>query len=157
MFHREFGMSNAHDNDDRVNVLTLSRQIKVAGFLPSGELVVAPRPIGKTLPATYTTQPAKGQLINPIKHSDVPAEVKQRLRRRSSQSLAQSMQHAGGPTAPEGDQFAAVLEERAVNPNIAAQNINLARMTPNDVFQRQKTARLANIDALVLEMLRGAT
>jgi len=150
-------MSNAHDSDDRVNVLALSRQIKVAGFLPSGELVVAPHPVGKTLPATYTTQPAKGQLINPLKHSDVPAEVKQRLRRRSSQSLAQSMQDAGGPTAPEGDQYAAVLEERAVNPNIAPQNLGLARMTPNDMFQRQKTARLAKIDALVLEMLRGAT
>lgn len=148
-------MSNAHDSDDRVNVLTLSRQIKVAGFLPSGELVVAPHPVGKTLPATYTTQPAKGQLVNPLKHSDVPAEVKQRLRRRSSASLAQSMAHAGGPTAPEGDQFAAVLEERAVNPNIAPQSIQLARMTPNDVFQRQKTARLANVAALVEEMLHG--
>lgn len=148
-------MSNDHDVDDAARVRALSRTIKLAGVIPTGDVVVPTNPIGKTLPATYNTLPSKGDMVPPIKHSDVPTEVKQRLRRRSSASLAESMQSAGGPTAPDGDQYAAVLEERAVNPNLAAQNLPLARQTPNDVYQRQKRASLAYVDATIEKMLRG--
>lgn len=148
-------MSNDHDADDAAEVRALSRTIKLAGVIATGDLVVPTNPVGKTLPATYSAAPSKGQLVPPIKHSDVPTEVKRRLRRRSSASLAQSMQSAGGPTAPEGDQFAAVLEERAVNPNLAPQNLQLAKQTPNDVYQRQKRASLARVDTMIEQMLRG--
>lgn len=127
----------------RADRARLSAQVKVAGITPYGDIQVAVNPVGKTLPATYTAQPAKGQLSFPLKHADVPAEIRQRLRRRSSASLAQSMADAGGPTAPEGDQYAAVLEERAVNPNLATTNLQMARTTPNDIYQRQKVAELS--------------
>lgn len=135
-----------------VDIRRVAQQIKTAGILPTGDLVVAPRPVGKTLPATYTTAPSKGQLSNPIKHSDVPTEVKRALRRRSSADLAREMRDAGGPTAPEGDQFAAVLAERGVNPNLAPTNLQLAKTTPNDIYQRQK---LSSIDHMILRMLHG--
>jgi len=137
-----------------VDVRRLAQSIKLAGVIPTGDIVVAPHAIGKTAPASYSTSPSKGQLSNPVKHSDVPTEVKRRLRRRSSGSLARAMRDAGGPTAPEGDQFAAVLAERGVNPNLAASNLQLAKMIPNDVYQRQKRAS-SPIDALIYRLLHG--
>lgn len=136
------------------DVRRVAHAVKQAGIIPTGDIVVAPHAIGKTAPATYTTAPSKGQLSNPLKHSDVPTEVKRRLRRRSSSSLARAMQDAGGATAPEGDQFAAVLAERGVNPNLAATNMQLARMVPNDVYQRQKQASAA-LDAVIHRLLHG--
>ena len=98
------------------------------------------QPYGKTLPATYSAEPRKGQKINPLKHSDVPVEVRTQLRRKNSDIIANLMAKAGGPTSPEGDAYAAVLEERGINPNLAGSNLNMARTTPNDVYFPQKTA-----------------
>jgi hypothetical protein len=126
-----------------IESLALVNTVKVATFQysdgPHGPQNRA-QPIGKTLPATYSAQPRKGQKILGVKHSDVPVELRAKLRRKSSESLARLMHKAGGPTAKEGDAYAAVLEERAVNPNLAKQNMGMARTTPNDAFAAQKTA-----------------
>jgi hypothetical protein len=138
------------------DVMRLATAMKTAGIIPTGEIVTPPYAVGKTLPASYSTSPSKGQLSNPLRSSDVPVEVKQRLRRRTSASLARAMQDAGGLTSKEGDQYAAVLAERGINPNLAASNLQLARATPNDVYQRQKSASLCNIDDAILKMLGTA-
>ncbi len=104
---------------------------------------LATNPVGKTQPASYTTAPRKGQKSAPTKHSDVPIETRARLRRVPSAALARRMQKAGGPTSPEGDAFAAVLEERGINPNLANTNLQMAKSTPNDLYYpRAKTAAL---------------
>lgn len=126
-----------------IETLALVNTVKLATFQysdgPHGPQNRA-QPIGKTLPATYSAQPRKGQKILGVKHSDVPVELRAQLRRKSSEALARLMHKAGGPTAKEGDAYAAVLEERGVNPNLAKQNIGMARTTPNDAFSAQKTA-----------------
>lgn len=105
-----------------------------------------PQTIGKTQPGTVTAQPRKGQKSTPTKHSNVPIELRASLRRVSSSALGRKLEKAGGPTSKEGQAYAAVLEERAVNPNLAAKNINLARQAPNDVFRPQnKTASFVRI------------
>jgi len=103
--------------------------------------------VGRTLPANYSTAPMRGQLSPPTRHSDVPIELRRQLSRSSSPALARRLQKAGGVTSPEGDMYAAVLEARGVNSQLAAlnpRNMYAARTMPNDLFQRQvqKTARL---------------
>jgi hypothetical protein len=90
--------------------------------------------IGKTSPGTVTDSPRKGQKSKPTKHSNIPYELRERLRSKSSVSLARSLEKAGGPTTAAGSPYAAVLEERAVNPNLAPNNINMAKSTPNDIY-----------------------
>ena len=90
--------------------------------------------IGKTLPGTITDMPRKGQKSMPTKHSDVPFELRKSLRRKNSASLAEAMRAAGGPTSAEGEAYAAVLEERGVNPNLAGVNMGMAKATPNDIY-----------------------
>lgn len=70
----------------------------------------------------------------------MPVEVRAQLRRKNSDIIANLMAKAGGPTSPEGDAYAAILEERGINPNLAQTNMNMARTTPNDIFFPQKTA-----------------
>jgi hypothetical protein len=129
-----------------IESLALASIVKTATFQysdgPHGPQNRA-QPIGKTLPATYSAVPRKGQKITGVKHSDVPVELRAQLRRKSSSALARLMQKAGGPTAQHGDAYAAVLEERGVNPNLAATNMNMARTTPNDVFRPQN--KLASV------------
>lgn len=127
-----------------IESLALVHTVKTATFQysdgPHGPQNRA-QPIGKTSPATYSAVPRKGQKITGMKHADVPVELRAQLRRKSSASLARLMHKAGGPTAQHGDAYAAVLEERGVNPNLAKQNLSMARATPNDVFKPQtKTA-----------------
>lgn len=133
-----------------VEALALVSTVKVATFQysdgPHGPQNRA-QPIGKTAPATYSAVPRKGQKITGVKHSDVPVELRAQLRRKSSESLARLMHKAGGPTAQHGDAYAAVLEARGVNPNLAKSNLSMARTTPNDVFkpQAKTAARLRKI------------
>ena len=93
-----------------------------------------PQVIGKTVPGTITTQLRKGQKSPATKHSDVPIELRKKLRRKHSSDLARAMHKAGGPTAPEADAYTAVLEERGVNPNLAEHNLALAKQAPNDMY-----------------------
>ena len=127
-----------------IESIALASSVKLATFQysdgPHGPQNRA-QPIGKTAPATYSAVPRKGQKIIGVKHSDVPVELRAQLRRKSSESLARLMNKAGGPTAQHGDAYAAVLEERGINPNLAKQNLAMARTTPNDVYRPQaKTA-----------------
>lgn len=104
--------------------------------------------IGKTLPATYAAIPLRGQLSPVTRHSDVPQELQHQLSRASSRTIARRLQKAGGVTAAEGDMYAAVLDARGVNSQLAALNprdMQSARSVPNDLFQRQKTARLRGL------------
>ena len=135
-----------------VESLALASTIKLATFQysdgPHGPQNRA-QPIGKTLPATYSAAPRKGQKIIGVKHSDVPVELRAQLRRKSSSALARLMHKAGGPTAKNGDAYAAVLEARGINPNLAASNMQLARTVPNDTFFPQnKTASMRLYDIL---------
>lgn len=93
--------------------------------------------IGKTLPGTITAVPRKGQKITPLKHSNVPFELREKLRRLSSKTLGRKLEKSGGPTSKDGQAYAAVLEERAVNPNLAPKNTRMAKVIPNDVFNPQ--------------------
>jgi hypothetical protein len=129
-----------------IESLALASIVKTATFQysdgPHGPQNRA-QPIGKTQPATYSAVPRKGQKIIGVKHSDVPVELRAQLRRKSSSALARLMHKAGGPTAQHGDAYAAVLEERGVNPNLAATNMTMARTAPNDTyFPQNKTASL---------------
>ena len=98
--------------------------------------VLRSSPYGKSVPGTVTSVRSKWQRSNPTKYMDVPLETKRILRRRNGRELARDMERAGGATSPEGRAYAAVLEERGVNPNLAKENINMARTTPNDMFKR---------------------
>lgn len=127
-----------------IESIALASTIKLATFQysdgPHGPQNRA-QPIGKTQPATYSANPRKGQKIIGVKHSDVPVELRAQLRRKSSSALARLMHKAGGPTAKNGDAYAAVLEARGVNPNLANTNMPLAKSTPNDMyFPQNKTA-----------------
>lgn len=102
-------------------------------------------PLGKDegSPAlTITPSLRKGQKNNPLKNMDIPMEIREPLRRGNSRQLAHAMRTAGGPMSANGRPYAAVLEERGVNPNIAATNVNLAKQLPNDIY---KTASLKKI------------
>jgi hypothetical protein len=99
------------------------------------------QPEEKRLAPTITALPSKGQKSNPLKFSDVPAEVKQRYRKMSTKDLGRMVERAGGETTPKGRIYAAVLEERSVNPTLAGKNPNLARSTPFSVY---KTAQYTN-------------
>ncbi len=104
-------------------------------------------PVGKdeTRPAlSITPQIRKGQKNNPIKNMDIPMEVRQPLRKGNSRQLAHAMQTAGGPMSVNGRPYAAVLEERGVNPNIATTNVPLAKQLPNDIYKRANLIKLAN-------------
>ena len=107
------------------------------------------QPIGKTQPATYSAVPRKGQKIIGVKHSDVPVELRAQLRRKSSSALARLMSKAGGPTSEGGDAYAAVLEARGINPNLAPTNMGLARVTPNDTYFPQNKTASARIRKLL--------
>jgi hypothetical protein len=127
-----------------IDALALVNNVKIATFQysngPHGQQN-KPQPVGKTIPATYSTAPLKGQKITPVKHSDVPVELRSGLRRKSSAAVAKLMDKAGGPTAVGGDAYAAILEGRGINPNLARDNLSLARAVPNDIFRLQsKTA-----------------
>jgi hypothetical protein len=98
--------------------------------------VVQDRPHEKRMPGTITAQRGKGQMSNPLKYMDVPLETRQALRRKNAKELARDMERVGGATTPKGRAYAAVLEERGINPNLARGDVNMARNTPNDMFKR---------------------
>lgn len=103
-------------------------------------------PLGKdeTRPAlSITPSLRKGQKNNPIKNMDIPMEVRQPLRKGNSRQLARAMQTAGGSMSINGRPYAAVLEERGVNPNLATTNVPLAKQTPNDLYKRANLLKLA--------------
>lgn len=136
-------------DDHAVDVLTLRAQMRKHATFQYSDGPHGPRnreiAVGRTLPANYSTAPMRGQLSPPTKHSDVPVELQRQLSRSGSAALARRLQKAGGVTSPEGDMYAAVLEARGVNSQLAAlnpRNMYAARTMPNDLFQRQKTARL---------------
>jgi hypothetical protein len=54
---------------------------------------------------------------------DIPMELRAPLRKGNSRQLAHAMQTAGGPMSANGRPYAAVLEERGVNPNVATTNV----------------------------------
>lgn len=84
---------------------------------------------------TPTAYLRKGQKNNPMDNADIPYETRARLRKKNSKNLARSMERAGGKTTIQGRPYAAVLEERGVNPNIARQNINYARVLSDDIYK----------------------
>lgn len=98
--------------------------------------VLRDRPHEKMLAGTITAQPSKGQRNNPLKYSDIPVETKRALRKMNVRDLTRSMERAGGPTTPKGRQYAAILEERAVNPNLSSKHPQLARQVGNDMYKR---------------------
>lgn len=103
-------------------------------------------PVGKdeTRPAlSITSSLRKGQKNNPIKNMDIPMEIRQPLRKGNSRQLAHAMQTAGGSMSVNGRPYAAVLEERGVNPNLATTNVPLAKQTPNDLYKRANLLKLA--------------
>ncbi len=103
-------------------------------------------PVGKdeTRPAlSITPSLRKGQKNNPIKNMDIPMEIRQPLRKGNSRQLAHAMQTAGGSMSVNGRPYAAVLEERGVNPNLATTNVPLAKQTPNDLYKRANLLKLA--------------
>lgn len=92
-------------------------------------------PEGKSSVPTITAFPSKGQRSNPLKYSDIPAEVKQRYRKLSTEDLGRLVERAGGATTPKGRAYAAVLEERSVNPMMAGINPQLAKASPYSVYK----------------------
>ena len=84
---------------------------------------------------TITTAPSKGQKSNPVKYSDVTAEIKQRYRKLSTEDLGRLVQRSGGATSPKGRIYASVLEERSVNPMLAGNNPQLAMSSPYSVHK----------------------
>jgi hypothetical protein len=98
--------------------------------------VVQDRPYEKRMPGTITAQRGKGQMSNPLKYMDVPLETRQALRRKNAKELARDMERVGGATTPKGRAYAAVLEERGINPNLARGDVSMARNTPNDMFKK---------------------
>ena len=98
--------------------------------------VLRDKPHEKMLAGTITAQPSKGQRNNPLKYSDIPAETKQSLRKMNIQDLSRAMERAGGATSPKGRQYAAILEERGVNPNLSGTNPQLARQVSNDMYKK---------------------
>ena len=85
---------------------------------------------------TITAARSKGQMNNPMKYADIPVETKRSLRKMNVRDLTRSMERAGGPTTPKGRMFAAVLEERGVNPNLSGKDPILARQASNDIYKR---------------------
>lgn len=106
--------------------------------------VVQDRPHEKRLPGTITAARGKGQLSNPLKYMDVPLETRKALRRKNAKELARDMERVGGATTPKGRAYAAVLEERGINPNLARGDMTMARQTPNDMFKRAMYAGFAD-------------
>lgn len=105
-------------------------------------------PLGKdeTSPAlTITPSLRKGQKNNPLKNMDIPMELRAPLRKGNSRQLAHAMQIAGGPMSTNGRRYAAVLEERGVNPNVATTNVPLAKQLPNDIYKRASYHRMGNL------------
>lgn len=98
--------------------------------------VLRDRPHEKMRAGTITAARSKGQMNNPMKYADIPAETKKSLRKMNVRDLTRSMERAGGPTSPKGRMFAAVLEERGVNPNLSGTNPVLARQASNDIYKR---------------------
>jgi len=98
--------------------------------------VLRDRPHEKMRAGTITAARSKGQMNNPMKYADIPAETKQSLRKMNVRDLTRSMERAGGPTSSKGRMFAAVLEERGVNPNLSGTNPVLARQASNDIYKR---------------------
>ena len=94
---------------------------------------------------TITAAPSKGQQSNPLKYSDVSAEVKQRFRKLSTKDLGRMLERAGGATTPKGRIYAAVLEERSVNPLLASKNPELARKTPYSVYKTAQYNEALNL------------
>lgn len=98
--------------------------------------VLRDRPHEKMRAGTITAARSKGQMNNPMKYADIPAETKQSLRKMNVRDLTRSMERAGGPTSPKGRMFAAILEERGVNPNLSGTDPNLARQVSNDIYKK---------------------
>jgi len=84
---------------------------------------------------TPTAYARKGQKDNSLDNADIPYETKARLRKKNSKTLARSMERSGGKMTIQGRPYAAVLEERGVNPNLAKQNVNLARVLSDDIYK----------------------
>lgn len=98
--------------------------------------VLRDKPHDKMLAGTITAAPSKGQRNNPLKYSDVPVETKRTLRKMNIADLTRAMERAGGYTSTKGRQYAAVLEERGVNPNLSGTNPSLARQVSNDMYKK---------------------
>lgn len=101
-------------------------------------------PEGKTVVPQITAYPSKGQYSNPLKYSDVPAQTKKRYRKLSTEDLGRLVERSGGATSPKGRVYAAVLEERSVNPMLAGKNPVLAKSSPYSVY---KTAQYHSVVA----------
>jgi len=93
------------------------------------------QPEEKNKVPTITAMPSKGQKSNPLKYSDVPAEIKQRYRKLSTEDLGRLVERSGGSTTPKGRIYASVLEERSVNPMLAGKNPRLAKSAPFSVYK----------------------
>jgi len=98
--------------------------------------VVKDAPHEKKFSGTITSAPSKGQRSNPMKHADIPVEVKRPLRKKNNKELARLVERAGGVSSPNARKYVAVLEERGVNPNLAKENINMAKVVSNDMFKK---------------------
>ena len=98
--------------------------------------VLRDRPHEKMYAGTITAARSKGQMNNPMKYADIPAETKQSLRKMNVKDLTRSMERAGGPTSPKGRMFASILEERGVNPNLSGTDPTLARQVSNDIYKK---------------------
>jgi len=98
--------------------------------------VIKDAPHEKKFSGTITAAPSKGQKSNPMKHADVPVEVKKPLRKKNSRELGRLVERAGGTTAPAAKKYVAVLEERGVNPNLAKENVQMAKMVSNDMYKK---------------------
>ena len=92
-------------------------------------------PEERTAAGAITSLPAKGQKSDPLKHADIPAQIKHRNRRISSSRLARQMERAGGQTTEKGRHYAAILEERGVNPNLQKENPVMARLSNNSLYK----------------------
>lgn len=98
--------------------------------------VVKDAPHEKRFAGTITAAPSKGQRSNPMKHADIPVEVKRPLRKKNNKELARLMERSGGASAPNARKYVAVLEERGVNPNLAKENVDMAKVVSNDMFKK---------------------
>lgn len=98
--------------------------------------VIKDAPHEKKFSGTITSSPSKGQKSNPMKHADVPVEAKKPLRKKNSKELGRLVERAGGVTAPAAKKYVAVLEERGVNPNLAKENVQMAKVVSNDMYKK---------------------
>lgn len=118
--------------------------------------VVKDAPHEKRFAGTITAAPSKGQKSNPMKHADIPVEVKRPLRKKNNKELARLVERAGGATAPNARKFVAILEERGVNPNLAKENVNMAKVVSNDMFKKAMYVSFVDELEKIAEFSHGA-